>query len=144
MWRRVDLAWTDVSEECIASIFRVENSAVTCSRWFLARGFFYLEDSGDTFLWNVGSQDLHGAISQKTAFFNEHFLQNLFHFINRSHNQLFDPYSVDTDVAKKQSNCLNQSIPTNGYQQLLEPKSVCTKSYQQSLEPKSICTESYQ
>jgi hypothetical protein len=27
MWRRVDLVWTDVSEELIASIFRVEKSA---------------------------------------------------------------------------------------------------------------------
>jgi hypothetical protein len=27
MWRRVDLVWTDVSEERIASIFRVEKSA---------------------------------------------------------------------------------------------------------------------
>jgi hypothetical protein len=27
MWRRVDLVWTDVSEEHIASIFRVEKSA---------------------------------------------------------------------------------------------------------------------
>jgi hypothetical protein len=27
MWRRVDLVWTDVSEERIASIFRVEQSA---------------------------------------------------------------------------------------------------------------------
>jgi hypothetical protein len=26
MWRRVDLVWTDVSEERIASIFRVETS----------------------------------------------------------------------------------------------------------------------
>jgi hypothetical protein len=25
MWRRVDFVWTDVSEERIASIFRVEN-----------------------------------------------------------------------------------------------------------------------
>jgi hypothetical protein len=29
-------------------------AAVTCSRWFLARGFFYPEDGGDTFLRNVG------------------------------------------------------------------------------------------
>jgi hypothetical protein len=29
--------------------------AATCSRWFLARGFFYIEDGGDTFLRNVGS-----------------------------------------------------------------------------------------
>jgi hypothetical protein len=27
MWRRVDLVWTDVSEERIASMFRVEKSA---------------------------------------------------------------------------------------------------------------------
>jgi hypothetical protein len=27
MWRRVDLVWTNVSEESIASIFRVEKSA---------------------------------------------------------------------------------------------------------------------
>jgi hypothetical protein len=29
--------------------------AATCSRWFLARGFFYSEDGGDTFLRNIGS-----------------------------------------------------------------------------------------
>jgi hypothetical protein len=84
MWRRVNLVWSDVSEECIASIFRVEKFvseepacesgrilqfAATCSRWFLAYEFFYPEDGGDTFLRNVGSQDLHGATSQKTAFF---------------------------------------------------------------------------
>jgi hypothetical protein len=27
MWRHVDLVWTDVSEECVASIFRAEKSA---------------------------------------------------------------------------------------------------------------------
>jgi hypothetical protein len=27
MWRRVDLVWTNVSEESIASIFKVEKSA---------------------------------------------------------------------------------------------------------------------
>jgi hypothetical protein len=91
MWRRVVLVRTDVSEERIASIFRVEKSlsekpasasscrlslsrlsiesAATCSLWFLARGFFYLEDGGDTFLRNVGSQELHGARSDKTSFF---------------------------------------------------------------------------
>jgi hypothetical protein len=49
MWRRVDLVWTDVSEERIASIFRVQKSvseepawAGGCSsRWFHAHGFFY-------------------------------------------------------------------------------------------------------
>jgi hypothetical protein len=38
--------------------------------WFLARGFsffFYPEDRGDTFFRNVCY--LHGATSQKTAFF---------------------------------------------------------------------------
>jgi hypothetical protein len=30
------------------------SSAANCSRWFLARGFFYPENGGDTFLRNVG------------------------------------------------------------------------------------------
>jgi hypothetical protein len=39
----------------MANIFRVEKFASeelapTCSSWFLARGFFYPEDVGDTFL----------------------------------------------------------------------------------------------
>jgi hypothetical protein len=33
MWRRVDLVWTDVSEERIASIFRVETSASEEPAW---------------------------------------------------------------------------------------------------------------
>jgi hypothetical protein len=33
MWRRVDLVWTDVSEERIASIFRVEKSASQEPAW---------------------------------------------------------------------------------------------------------------
>jgi hypothetical protein len=33
MWRRVDLMWTDVSEEHIASIFRVEKSANKEPAW---------------------------------------------------------------------------------------------------------------
>jgi hypothetical protein len=63
MLRRIDLVWTDVSEERIGSIFRVEKSAsaVTCSRWFLARGFFYPEDGGDTFFRNVGSHKIYMA-----------------------------------------------------------------------------------
>jgi hypothetical protein len=80
MWRCVDLVWTDVSEEHITSIFMVDKnprvmnqreqvSAVTCSRWFLARGFFCPEDEGDTFLRNVGSRKIYTrATSQKTAF----------------------------------------------------------------------------
>jgi hypothetical protein len=57
MWRRVDLLWTDVSEE-----ERVTSRLLaTCSRWFLARGFFYPEDGGDTFLWNVDSHKIYTA-----------------------------------------------------------------------------------
>jgi hypothetical protein len=33
MWRRVDLVWTDISEERIASIFRVEKSASEDPAW---------------------------------------------------------------------------------------------------------------
>jgi hypothetical protein len=32
-----------------------------CSRWFLARGFFYPEDGGDIFLRNVGSHKIYTA-----------------------------------------------------------------------------------
>jgi hypothetical protein len=65
MWRRADLVWTDVSGGMHLNV-----SADTCSRWFLARGFFYPEDGGDTFLRKRRfTQDLHGATSQKTAFF---------------------------------------------------------------------------
>jgi hypothetical protein len=53
MWRRVDLVWTDVSEEHIVSIFRVEKF------------------SSNTLLRNVSSQDPHGATSQKTALYNK-------------------------------------------------------------------------
>jgi hypothetical protein len=63
MWRRVDLVLTDVLEERIASIIRLEEKrenplTSTSSRWVLARGFaclfFYPEVGGDTFLRNVG------------------------------------------------------------------------------------------
>jgi hypothetical protein len=47
MWRCVDLASTDVPEERIASIFRVEEFATGEPAW---AG----EDGGDTFLRNVG------------------------------------------------------------------------------------------
>jgi hypothetical protein len=42
-------------------------TAATSSRWFLALGFFYPEDGGDTFLQNVGFHKIY--TSQKTAFF---------------------------------------------------------------------------
>jgi hypothetical protein len=34
-------------------------TAATCSRWFLARGFFYPEDGGDMLLRNVGSHKIY-------------------------------------------------------------------------------------
>jgi hypothetical protein len=40
---------------------RSPSAAATCSRWFLARGFFYPEDGGDTFLRNVGSHMIYTA-----------------------------------------------------------------------------------
>jgi hypothetical protein len=36
-------------------------SAATCSSWFLARGFLYPEDGGDTYLRNVGSHTIYTA-----------------------------------------------------------------------------------
>jgi hypothetical protein len=39
----------------LEAIFVEVMTAATCSHWFLARGFFYPEDGGDTFLRNVGS-----------------------------------------------------------------------------------------
>jgi hypothetical protein len=55
MWRRVDLVWIDVSEEGIASIFRVEKSASEEPAWRDG----YPEDGGDTFLRNVGSHKIY-------------------------------------------------------------------------------------
>jgi hypothetical protein len=59
MWRRVGFVWTDVSEDRVASIFRVEESAseepaCSCRLSSPKRRF---------------TQKLHGATSQKTAFF---------------------------------------------------------------------------
>jgi hypothetical protein len=54
MWRCVELGFTDVSEECIVSIFRVELSAsgaaASCSHVFTARGSIHPEDRGDTLI----------------------------------------------------------------------------------------------
>jgi hypothetical protein len=76
MWRRVDLVWTDDSEERIhlqgwktrergTSVSRwlqtEPPSAANCSRWFLARGFFYPEDEGDTSFRKIGSHKLYTA-----------------------------------------------------------------------------------
>jgi hypothetical protein len=67
MWRSVDFvqppvhvssSLADISNlkmEVIRSSETSVQSAATCSRWFLARGLFYPEDGGDTFLRNVDS-----------------------------------------------------------------------------------------
>jgi hypothetical protein len=63
MWRYVDLVWTEVSEEGIASIFRVENPrARNQSKQVDA-------DWADVPPKSRFTQDLHGDTSQKTAFF---------------------------------------------------------------------------
>jgi hypothetical protein len=59
MWSRVDLVWTDVSEESIVSIFKVP-----LSRIFLPWRWRRYVPSKRPF-----TQDPHGATSQKTAFF---------------------------------------------------------------------------
>jgi hypothetical protein len=49
------LYWHPGEERHHIEIDHYVQSATTCSRWFFARGFFYPEDGGDTFLRNVGS-----------------------------------------------------------------------------------------
>jgi hypothetical protein len=53
MWRRVDIVWTDVSEERIAYIFTVEKSASKEAAW--AGG------CSDTLLRNVGWHNIYTA-----------------------------------------------------------------------------------
>jgi hypothetical protein len=49
------------SEVFTAVTMKTMQTAATCSRRFLARGFFYPEDEGDTFLRNVGSHKIYTA-----------------------------------------------------------------------------------
>jgi hypothetical protein len=62
IWRCVDLVWTEVSEECVASIFRVEKSASeepawadgrADACWFFVDLLFDPEDGDDMFLRNI-------------------------------------------------------------------------------------------
>jgi hypothetical protein len=82
MWSHVVLVWTDVSEEHIASIFRVEKSEARNQREQVAADctqLLTLVPRSQIFLpWRWRryihpkrrfTQDLHGATSQKTAFF---------------------------------------------------------------------------
>jgi hypothetical protein len=68
MWRRVDLVLTDVSEERILSIFRVEKSNFGSAYIYLLT----LVPPKRRF-----TQDLHGATSQKTAFFSGNYVCRL-------------------------------------------------------------------
>jgi hypothetical protein len=56
LWMQNFKKW---SNEAISTL--VALCAATCWRWFLARGFFYPEDRGDTFLQNVGSHKIYTA-----------------------------------------------------------------------------------
>jgi hypothetical protein len=89
MWHLVDLVWTDVSEERISSIFRVEKSVSEEPAW-AGYWVFWTGDSVCSHLltlvprlwiflpwrwkWYLSpkrrlTEDLHGATSQKTVFF---------------------------------------------------------------------------
>jgi hypothetical protein len=59
----VSLLRTDIEEEPVASIFRVEKSVSELLKFFFVRGFFCPEDTRQLL------QDPHGATSQKMAFF---------------------------------------------------------------------------
>jgi hypothetical protein len=47
------------------------------SHWFLARGFFYTEDGGDTFLRNVGWHKLYTESQSKNGILHSHRCENL-------------------------------------------------------------------
>jgi hypothetical protein len=57
IWRRVVLVLTEVSEECFASIFRVENPRAKNQHEQVAADK------------SMFTKELHGTTSQKTAFF---------------------------------------------------------------------------
>jgi hypothetical protein len=59
MLRCVELVWTDILEERIITIFRVEKSASNQHEQVAARRFFCPEDGGDMFLWNISSHKIY-------------------------------------------------------------------------------------
>jgi hypothetical protein len=71
LWLRVDLMSTDISEERIASIFRVEPRMRNHHLTLVPRPRFSLPGSWRRYVppKRRFTQDLHGATSQKTAFF---------------------------------------------------------------------------
>jgi hypothetical protein len=114
MWRRVDLVWTDVSEERIASIFRVEKSSSEepawsddCSLHPLAHADSSLEDfytlkmevmrSSET---SVHTRSTRRHIPEDGIFFG---LLSLFRKNKRMFMRL--PYSVRAFIYVSQSVC---------------------------------------
>jgi hypothetical protein len=55
----LDSKWK--TQDSLLNTRRCKQSATTCSRWFLARGFFCPEDGDNKFLRNVGSYKIYTA-----------------------------------------------------------------------------------
>jgi hypothetical protein len=68
MWRRLDIMWTEVLAERIASFFKAEKTANEEPAW--AGDCIHVPPK------RRFKQDLHGATSQKTTFFKK---RGLFH-----------------------------------------------------------------
>jgi hypothetical protein len=47
-------------DQCFGGTYCLQTAAI-CSCWFLALGFFYPEDGGDTFIRNIGSHKNYTA-----------------------------------------------------------------------------------
>jgi hypothetical protein len=62
---------------------RTAQSAANCSRWFLAGGFLYPEEEGDTFLRNVGSHKNYTAPNSR----KQH-SSSLYHFKIHDHTRI--------------------------------------------------------
>jgi hypothetical protein len=59
--QKTDSSYLYIQVSSFRSCFIMSQVAATCSRWFLARGFFYHENGGDTFLRNVGLHKIYTA-----------------------------------------------------------------------------------
>jgi hypothetical protein len=87
----------------------VSQSAATCSRWFLFRGFFYPEDGGDTFLRSVGSHKIYTVQHPRRWILHYHIyrcfpLEPIMGYINQVH--ILSPY-----LSKIHFNIISSSIP---------------------------------
>jgi hypothetical protein len=81
MWRCVDLTSTDILEESEPAW------AGGSSRWFTARGFFYPEVEGDTFLRNVGWRKIYTAPHLKRRHSSSYYVYRSTH--------IFQPWKCD-------------------------------------------------